>query len=78
MADDFRVTGSGSHLAMGVLETLFQKNMPEDDAVKLVVKALNSAVQRDLATGNGIDVVVITTDGVKKVMSKEIDTNLKL
>ena len=39
-------------------------------------KAVNAAVQRDIASGNGIDIVTVTGDGVRKVLSKQIDTTI--
>jgi len=74
--DDFASTGSGSVMAYGVLETLYVKNMSVDEGIKLAVKAVNAAIQRDIASGNGIDVVTITDKGVKKVLEKEINTKL--
>ncbi len=71
-SDDFRSEGSGSSLAYGVLETLYTKDITVKDGVKLALKAINAAVQRDLATGDGIDVVTITDQGVKKVLTKEL------
>ena len=76
--DDYVSSGSGSVMAYGVLETLYSKNMSVDDGVRLAVKAVNAAVQRDIASGNGIDVVTITKDGVKKVFSKEINTRIEI
>ncbi|MFH0752918.1 MAG: proteasome subunit beta [archaeon] len=75
-SDDYRSDGSGSNFAIGVLETLYRKDLSLEDGVKLAVKAINAAVQRDLATGNGIDVFTVTKDGVKKVMQKELNTSL--
>ncbi len=75
-ADDYRSDGSGSNFAIGVLETLYRKDLSLDDGVKLAVKAINAALQRDLATGNGIDVFTITKDGIKRVIQKELNTNL--
>jgi proteasome beta subunit len=76
--DDYVSSGSGSVMAYGVLETLYSEKMSVEDGVKLVVKAINAAVQRDIASGNGIDVVTITKDGVKKVMTKIINTGLQI
>lgn len=76
-ADDYRADGSGGSIAMGVLETLYKKDMPLEEGIALAVKTINAAVQRDLATGNGIDIVTITKEGVKTVMSKMIDTSIK-
>ena len=47
-------------------------SMTQDQAVVLAVKAVNSALQRDSASGDGIDVVVINKDGVKNVFTKEL------
>jgi len=75
--DDFESEGSGSVFALGVLETLWKKGMSTDEGVTLALRAVNAALQRDSATGNGVDVWVITQDGAKEVMMKEIDTGLK-
>lgn len=76
--DDYTTSGSGSVIVYGVLETLYKKNMGVDECVKLAVKSINAAVQRDIASGNGIDIVTITKDGIKKVFSKEIDTKIEI
>jgi proteasome beta subunit len=52
--------------------------MSVDEGVKLAVKCINAAVQRDIASGNGIDVVVVTKDGVKKVLHKEIMNKVEI
>ena len=76
--DDYVSSGSGSVMAYGVLETLYEKNMPVEEGIKLAAKAVNAAVQRDIASGNGIDIVTITKDGVKKVFSREISTRIEV
>jgi len=70
--DDFVASGSGGSFAFGVFDSAYKPDMPEEDAVKLAVKAVNSALQRDSASGDGIDVVVIDKSGVKKVFHKEL------
>jgi proteasome beta subunit len=73
---DFAVSGSGSELALGVLESLYEPGMNVDKGVQLGIRAINSSLKRDLASGNGIDVYSITKDGVKKVMTKHVDTSV--
>ncbi len=73
-SDEFLSSGSGSVMAYGVLETQYEEDMSVDEAVKLAIKAVNAALQRDSASGNGIDVVVIDTQGVKKILTKELNT----
>lgn len=76
--DDYVSSGSGSVMAYGVLEALYNKDIDVTEGTKLAVKSINSAVQRDIASGNGIDIVTITNDGIKKVFSKEIVYKLEI
>lgn len=78
LCDDYVSSGSGSVMAYGVLETLYKKDITLKDAVPLAVKAINAALQRDVNTGSGIDVITITKEGIKKVFEKEIDTSIKI
>ena len=65
-------TGSGSPMAYGVLEDRYMEKMPIDEGVELAVRALHNAMKRDSASGDGIDVVKITTDGYIHVEDAEI------
>jgi len=76
--DDYTTSGSGSVMVYGVLETLYDKKISVEEGVKLALKSINAAVQRDIASGDGIDIVSITKDGVKKVLSKEISTKIEV
>ena len=76
--DEYTSSGSGSVMAYGVLETLYVPDMSVEEAVKLGGKAINAAVQRDIASGNGIDILTITSDGIKKVVSKVIDMKIEV
>jgi len=75
--EDYTSDGSGSVFAYGVLETLYRKDMPIEEGIKLAMKALNAAIQRDSASGNGVDVVTITKDGVKRVLSKKLEVKVE-
>ncbi len=70
--EDFISSGSGSVMAYGVLETLYKKEISVDEGIDLAVKSINAALQRDNATGNGINVVTITEESIKRVMEKEL------
>jgi len=78
LCEDYISSGSGSVMAFGVLDTLFKKDMTVEDGIKLAVKAINAALQRDIATGNGLDVFTITKDGAKKIMEKEIEYKINI
>ncbi|MBU1975976.1 MAG: proteasome subunit beta [Nanoarchaeota archaeon] len=75
--DDFVSSGSGSVMAYGVLETLYEKDMTEADGIKLAFKCLNAAIQRDSASGNGVDVFIINKDGVTKRITKILDVKVE-
>jgi proteasome beta subunit len=74
--DDYVTSGSGSVMAYGVLETLFRPNMSMDEGISLALKSINAALQRDSATGNGLAVVTITKDGMKRVIDKTINVGI--
>ena len=58
--DEYCATGSGSPYMYGVLEDGFKPNMTEAEALKLAARALHASGQRDAASGNGMDLAVIT------------------
>ncbi|MCG2863119.1 MAG: proteasome subunit beta [Vulcanisaeta sp.] len=66
---EFMATGSGSPTAFGVLQDGYRKDMGIEDAIKLAVRAVRSAIYHDPGSGEGIDVVVITKDGYREVDS---------
>lgn len=76
--DDYVSSGSGSVMAYGVLETLYKSGITLKEGILLAVKSLNAALQRDSASGNGIDVVTITKDAYTKALHKEIDTTVSV
>lgn len=62
----FFSTGSGSPMALGVLEDSFKDGMSLEEGSRLAVRAIKAAIERDIASGGkAIDVAVITKDGIK-------------
>ena len=76
--EDFVSSGSGSVMAYGVLETLYKKGISVDEGVKLTVKCVNAALQRDSASGDGVDVIAITKDGVSIQPSQEVKAAINM
>jgi len=64
-------TGSGSPVAYGVLETEFKDGIAVKEAIPIVVKAVNSAMKRDSASGDSFDVALITTSGYQELSEDE-------
>ncbi|MFB6491172.1 MAG: proteasome subunit beta [Thermoproteus sp. AZ2] len=64
-------TGSGSPYAMGVLEVGYRDDITVDEAVKIAENAVKAAMRNDPGSGEGIDIVVITKDGFKRIYSAQ-------
>ena len=57
--EDFASSGSGSPIAYGVLESVYHKNVTNEEAKEIATKAVAAAMERDPGSGNGIDVLII-------------------
>ncbi|MGB8779600.1 MAG: archaeal proteasome endopeptidase complex subunit beta [Candidatus Bathyarchaeia archaeon] len=66
LPDKYTVVGSGTEIAMGVVEEGYKDNMEMDEAKGLVMRAMKSAVSRDIMSGDGIDFLIITKDGISE------------
>ncbi len=60
LPDEYAAVGSGAEMALGVMDGEFRANMSEQSAKELAVKAIKSSVQRDSASGDGIDLLSMT------------------
>ncbi len=69
-------TGSGSPYAYGVLEAQFKEDSSVDDTLSVVVRAIDSAMKRDVASGDSFDVAVINDDGFRELSREEKKTIL--
>jgi len=66
---------SGMPFVLGLLERQYKKDLTIKEGVELALEALKSSTQRDVASGNGIDIFTITKDGIKHAVSQEITAN---
>lgn len=64
--DKFTAVGSGSEIAMGLLESDYKDGMAVEDAKGLVRKAVKAASARDIGSGEGIDMIIITNSGLRE------------
>jgi len=67
----FSSTGSGSPMAYGVLEDRYKPGMTTEQGIELAAKALESAMKRDSASGNGMQFCVITDDKIE-IFEREV------
>jgi proteasome beta subunit len=64
-------TGSGSPIAYGVLEDKYKEGATIKEVLPVVVRAVDSAMKRDIASGNNFDIAVITKDGYRALSTEE-------
>lgn len=65
-------TGSGSPIAFGVLETQYKEDQDVEEGARVAAKSVWAAIRRDAASGEAIDVAVITKKGFKRFDKKQV------
>ncbi|RLF40019.1 MAG: proteasome endopeptidase complex, archaeal, beta subunit [Thermoplasmata archaeon] len=75
--DKYASTGSGSPYVYGVLEDHYRDDMTVDEGIDLAIRALSSAMKRDSASGDGMDIAVITKEGFRLLSDEEIEERKK-
>jgi len=62
--DKYAAVGSGAEIAYGVLEPGYKEGMTIKDAKELVTRAIKSAISRDVMSGDGVDFLSVTNEGI--------------
>jgi proteasome beta subunit len=75
-SERYTSTGSGSPVAYGVLESHYKDGMKVEELLPIAAKAISIAMKRDAATGDGINLVSITSKGYKVYTKEEIQSLL--
>jgi len=70
LPDKYAAVGTGAEMALGVLDPQYKANMTKDEAIDLAKRAVRSAILRDSASGDGLDVLVITSAGTEEFTEK--------
>jgi len=70
-------TGSGSPIAYGVLEDRYHDDMDTEEGIDVAIRAIQSAMQRDAFSGNGVLVATVTKEGFKMLPEEEVERRLR-
>jgi len=70
LPDDYAAVGTGAEMALGVMDQEYKQGMKEKEAVALALKSIHSAIMRDTASGDGIDVLVADKNGIREFAEK--------
>jgi len=68
--DKYSAVGSGSEIALGVLEQGYKDDITVEEAKDLVTRAIKSAVSRDVLSGDGVDFLFVTKEGISEESMK--------
>ncbi|HID80390.1 MAG TPA: archaeal proteasome endopeptidase complex subunit beta [Ignisphaera sp.] len=69
----YTATGSGSPIAIGIIESEYREDLAVDEAIKLAVRAVVSASLRDAFSGEGVDVAIIGRDYYRELTYSKQD-----
>lgn len=64
--DKYAAIGSGGSIAIGILEQDYGKECSLKEGKDLAIRAVRAGIARDIASGDGVDVITISKDGVKE------------
>lgn len=68
LPDDYAAVGSGAEMALGVMDADYSRDISEEKARNLVIKAIKSSILRDSSSGDGIDILTITKNNLREDM----------
>ena len=63
LPDKYIAIGSGEEIAIGVIENDYRDDITTEEAVDLAIRAIKSAIKRDAASGDGVDMLIIRKNG---------------
>jgi len=70
----YTASGSGTELALSIMDSNYKDNMTTADAIKLAKDAISAAKKRDIASGgDGIRIMVIKKEGIEELPIAKYD-----
>ncbi len=67
LPDKYAAVGTGAEMALGVMDADYSDQLDEDKATSIALRAIKSSIQRDSASGDGIDLLIINKEGKKEL-----------
>ena len=68
--DEYASVGTGAEIATGVLENEYKDGISIEGGKEIVNRALKAALARDSASGDGVDILIITKEGIREESTK--------
>jgi proteasome beta subunit len=67
LPDKYAAVGTGAEMALGVLDADYSDQLDEEKATSIALRSIKSSIQRDSASGDGIDLLIINKEGKKEL-----------
>jgi proteasome beta subunit len=69
----YTASGSGLMQVNPILDSEYKDNMSVDEGIKLAKRCINASMNRDPATGDGMDMYVVKSGEIKKLLSQRVE-----
>ncbi|MCY0867950.1 MAG: proteasome subunit beta [Desulfurococcus sp.] len=63
--EKYAALGSGAQLALGYIEPRYKPDLTLSEAEELAVNAIKAVIERDVLSGDGVDIAIISREGYK-------------
>jgi proteasome beta subunit len=64
--EKYAAVGSGHQLAIGYIEPRYKEDISLEEAEQLAIGAIKTVIERDVLTGDGVDILVFTREGYRE------------
>ena len=68
--EKYAAVGSGTQLAMGIMEKEYREDIKLEECRELAVKSVKAAISRDVLTGDGVDLLIVDSKGYREELVK--------
>jgi proteasome beta subunit len=74
--EKYAAVGSGSQLALGYIEPRYRDDLTIDEAEKIAVETIKTVIERDVLSGDGVDLLIFMKQGytIKEYVFKTTQT----
>lgn len=72
--EKYTSTGSGSPIAYGLLESQYKEGLTVKELLPIAVNAITVAMKRDIASGDGINLISISKNGYIKYSKEQVES----
>ena len=74
---DYTSSGSGMIQVNPILDSDYKKDLSIDECIKLVKKCINASMNRDPASGDGMDIYIVKLGEIKQILSQKVERVFK-